>query len=62
MKEFNAWVICLRTGVIKLIMKREKKIQLPNDWFKPLPNSDTFAKNTYMYCNYSTKVRKQITQ
>lgn len=44
MKEFNAWVICLRTGVIKLIMKREKKIQLPNDWFKPLPNSDTFAK------------------
>lgn len=25
MKEFNAWVICLRTGVIKLIMKREKK-------------------------------------
>lgn len=28
-------------------MKREKNFQLPNDRFKPLPNSDTFAKKTH---------------
>lgn len=62
MKEYNAWVICLRTGVIKLIMKREKNSNFQMIGLNLYLIQIHLQKNTYMYCNYSTKVRKQITQ